>query len=199
MGLGLVACAEPVTPADRGVERAVESPSAAPVADAPAVVDLEGRPVDPLATIGRATVLLFVSTHCPISNRYAPTVQALADRFGPQGVTTWLVYPDPEDDAAAIEAHRRAFSLSLPAVRDPGHQLVARAGVRVTPEAAVFGPTEPAAAYVGRIDDRVVELGTMRAEASAQELSDAVQAVLAGRPADAAGAAAIGCTISDFR
>jgi hypothetical protein len=71
--------------------------------------------------------------------------------------------------------------------------------VRVTPEAAVWqaGAAEPA--YRGRIDDRAVELGKLRAEASVHELRDAVDAVLAGRPPAPAGGPAIGCYISDLR
>ena len=39
-------------------------------------VDLAGKPVDPLhANPGKPVVLIFVRTDCPISNRYAPTIQ----------------------------------------------------------------------------------------------------------------------------
>jgi hypothetical protein len=114
-------------------------------------------------------------------------------------VTAWLVYPDPDDDPAAIAAHLAAHGLALPVVRDPEHQLVARAGVRVTPEAAVFEPGAGAPAYRGRIDDRAVEYGTLRAAASAHELRDAVDAVLDGLEPAPAGGPAIGCYISDLR
>lgn len=166
-----------------------------------AVVDLQGAVVDPLSPDDdvAATVLLFVSTHCPISNRYVPTVRRLASGWAERDIATWLVYPDPDDDPDAIAAHRAKFSLDLPTVRDPGHRLVARAGARVTPEAAVFVPGDPTPVYTGRIDDRVVTFGTMRAEASSKELYDAVHAVLAGeRPSPAEGPA-IGCYISDLR
>ena len=144
-------------------------------------------------------MLLFVSTDCPISNRYAPTMRSLAKDWAELGVTPWLVYPDPDDDPAAIRAHQAEFTLDLPTVRDPQHVLVAQAGARVTPEAAVFGPGATEPAYTGRIDDRVAERGKLRAEASRHELREAVSAVLAGRPPAAAGSPAIGCYISDLR
>jgi hypothetical protein len=165
----------------------------------PMALGLDGTAVDPLAADAPATVLLFVSTHCPISNRYAPTIRALAERWHVRGVAAWLVYPDPDDDPAAIAAHQAEHELALPTVRDPEHRLVARAGVRVTPEAAVFEPGAVGPAYRGRIDDRAVELGKLRAAASAHELRDAVDAVLAGRAPAPAGAPAIGCYISDLR
>lgn len=190
------ACGREVEPAagDAGVG-AVEPAAPHPTE----VVDLHGAAVDPLAGDAPATVLVFVSTHCPIANRYAPTVRALARAWQARGVAAWLVYPDPDDDAAAIAAHQAAHDLSLPTVRDPAHELVARAGVRVTPEAAVWARGAQQPAYRGRIDDRAVEFGKVRAEASAHELRDAVDAVMEGRPPAPAGGPAIGCYISDLR
>ena len=40
-------------------------------------------------------VLLFIRTDCPISNRYAPDLERLYERFAPQGVEFRLVYPEP--------------------------------------------------------------------------------------------------------
>lgn len=160
---------------------------------------LDGSVVDPLAADAPSTVLVFVSTHCPISNRYAPTVRALAEAWRARGVVTWLVYPDPDDEPAAIAAHQAEHALALPTVRDPEQRLVAKAGVRVTPEAAVFEPGAAAPAYRGRIDDRAVEFGKLRAAASTHELRDAVDAVLDGRTPAPAGGPAIGCYISDLR
>lgn len=164
------------------------------------VFGLDGEPLDPLAsTEARATVLVFVSTHCPIANRYAPTLRRLAEGWRSEGVEAWLVYPDPDDDAAAIREHQAAFSLALPTVRDPQHRLVARAQARVTPEAAVFVPGRATPAYHGRIDDRAVEFGKVRAEATTHDLRDAVAAVLEGSSPAPAGGPAIGCYISDLR
>ncbi|MEM9460853.1 MAG: redoxin domain-containing protein [Myxococcota bacterium] len=184
--LGLLACGERT------------EPLGAPARSS--IVDLQGTPHDPLdPAVPGVAVLLFVSTECPISNRYAPTLRSLARQWVDDGVRAWLIYPDPDDDPAAIRAHQAEYSLSLPTVRDPRHVLVAQAGARVTPEAAVFGPGAVAAAYVGRIDDRVAERGKVRAQASAHELRDAVRAVRAGLAPAAAGGPAIGCTISDLR
>lgn len=190
----LGACGREGEPAGAG---ALPGQAAAP--ERSAVVDLQGAVVDPLAGDAPATVLVFVSTHCPIANRYAPTVRALAAGWRARGVAAWLVYPDPDDDAAAIATHQAEHGLALPTVRDPEHQLVARAGVRVTPEAAVWQPGTAAPAWRGRIDDRAVEFGKVRAAASTHDLRDAVDAVLQGRTPAPAGGPAIGCYISDLR
>ena len=159
-----------------------------------AVTDLQGRSVDPIAA-GSVVGLVFVSTQCPISNRYAPTLGALAERFG--GVPMFAVYPDPEDDVAAIEEHRRAYDLRFTAVRDPKHQLVQQVGARVTPESAVF--RDGVRVYRGRIDDRAVEFGTFRPQASREDLADAIEAANAGGVVDPPTTTAVGCYISDLR
>src|SRR5207249_9516148 len=41
-------------------------------------------------------VFIFVSTDCPISNRYAPEIRRVEGKFAPAGVRFWLVYPDPD-------------------------------------------------------------------------------------------------------
>jgi hypothetical protein len=159
------------------------------------VTDLDGRPVDPLAGSAAVTVLVFVATDCPISNRYVPELGRLRARFESRGVAFWLVYPTAEESPAAIASHLTEFGLTLPAVRDTRHTLVHRAQVTVTPESAVF-LRGGALAYHGRIDDKMVDFGEARPEATRHELADAIDAALAGRPAAAAGGRAVGCAIS---
>ena len=73
----------------------------------PGAVDLDGRPIDPTAAKG-TTVLVFVGTECPVSNRYAPEIAALEQRYASRGAAFWLVYPGPHADAAAVRAHETA-------------------------------------------------------------------------------------------
>ena len=60
------------------------------------VRNLAGELVDPLeASPARtATVLIFISTECPYSNRSAPEIQRVMARFQPKGVRFWLIYPN---------------------------------------------------------------------------------------------------------
>jgi len=63
----------------------------------------------------------------------------------------------------------------------------------------VFAASGATLAYRGRIDDRVQDFGKIRPEASAHELRDAVEAVLAGSIPRRAGGPAIGCYIADLK
>jgi len=169
-----------------------------PPAAAPGLYDLEGREVDPLAdeTVS-VTVFLFTRTDCPISNRYAPEVRRLSDRFAPRGVRFWLVYPDPSTTADAIRAHLADYGYPMGALRDPRHALVRATGVRVTPEAAVFARGR-GLVYHGRIDDRFPGFGQARAEPSTHDLEQAVEAALEGREVATPVTEAVGCYLADL-
>ncbi len=161
----------------------------------PLAFDLEGRAVDPFAGPEAVRAFVFLSVDCPISNRYAPEVRSLHDRYAARGVAFRLVYPDAATDAAAVRSHLHTYALPPRALRDPGHALARRGRVTITPEAAVFAGAT--LVYHGRIDDRFVSFNRERPRATRRELSDAIEAALAGRAPAVAEAPAVGCTLSD--
>ena len=171
------------------------------LAAAPAVrlPDLDNHLVDPFLAgeSSKAIVFLFASVDCPISNRYAPVVQRLYQTFSPQGVTFWLIYPNPAETPAAIRDHVKAFNYPVHALRDPKHELVKLTNVQVTPEVAVFDRSHTEV-YHGRIDDRYVSLGVERPQPTRQDLSEALTAALTGSRVKEASTQAVGCFIADF-
>ena len=155
--------------------------------------------VDPLQTPGaRATVLIFVRTDCPISNRYAPEIQRIAGRFSSQGVKFWLVYADLSETADAIRKHLADYHYDLAAVRDQKHVLERAAKARVTPEAAIFLPDRKLV-YHGRIDDRYIDFGKARNAPTTHDLEAALEAVVAGKPVPHEATRAVGCYLADLQ
>jgi hypothetical protein len=151
------------------------------------------RPLNPAR--GRwATVLLFVTHDCPVSNQYAPEVNRIVAEYARQGIGFYLVYVEPGLSRAVARAHIRAFGYACPAVLDPQHVLVGHAGASVTPEAAVYSPTG-ARVYRGRIDDRYPVLGRRREQVTTRDLRAALDAVLTGKPVPVPVTKAVGCFI----
>jgi len=142
-------------------------------------------------------VFLFLRSDCPISNRYAPEIRRIHERFAKDGAVFWLVYPDPSEPLYVIRTHVEEYDYPGKPVRDPRHDLVRRARATVTPEAAVFD-REGQLVYLGRIDDRFVDFGKTRAQATSHDLADALEATLAGRPVPTSRTRAIGCLIPDL-
>ena len=158
------------------------------------VHDLAGRAVSPVDAAAPATVLLFTAVECPISDRYAPAVRRLAERYRAKGVRFWLVYPNAGELPAAVKKHADAFSYGLPVVLDTARSLANQAQAAVTPEAAVFD-REGHLRYHGRIDDRYSDFGVDRPVPTTHDLDDALAAVLDGRPVVRPHAPAVGCAI----
>ena len=159
--------------------------------------DLNGRTVNPLeSSAGKVVVFIFVRRDCPISGRYAPTIQRMSAEHE-NDTHFYLVFPDKSDSAAEIRKYLDDFHYSIPAVRDPGHVLVKLAHAQFTPEAAVLGK-KGALVYHGRIDDLYVSFGHARTAPTTHELQDAIAAALAGQLPAHAQVAGVGCYISDL-
>jgi hypothetical protein len=160
-------------------------------------VDLSGAAVDPLKTnAGKVVVLIFVRTDCPISNRYAPTIQHMSAEHAGKAAF-WLVYPDKAETAEAIRKHEREFKYELPALRDLHHTLVKESRAQITPEAAVFDANHRLV-YHGRIDNLYEDFGRARTAATTHELDDAIRAAIDGKMLQADTVPAVGCYISDL-
>jgi len=156
------------------------------------VTDLDGRALDPFRhSPGKIVVLLFVRTDCPISNRYAPTIQAMSAHYANRAVF-YLVYPIKSETAEQIHKHTKEYGYHLPVLRDPDYTLVKKAQVQVTPESAVFS-SEGRLLYHGRIDDWYVDFGRARNAPTTHELSAALDAAVTDKPVKTASAPAVGC------
>ena len=142
----------------------------------------------------RATVLLFVTNDCPITNAYAPEIKRLCETYTLRKVAFYLVYADPELKAAAVRQHVRDYRLPCPALLDPAHRLVHFTQATVTPEAVVLAP-DGKLLYKGRIDDHYIDFGKARFAATAHDLREALDAVLQGRPVPHPLTRAVGCFI----
>src|SRR5277367_6441125 len=159
--------------------------------------DLAGKPADPLKSGGaQVIVLVFVRTDCPVSNRYAPTIQKLSAEH-PGKVAFWLIYPSKSESAEVIRKHEREYGYKIPALRDPQHVLVRESQVQITPEVAVFDASRHLV-YHGRIDNLYEDIGRARSAPTTHELEDAIMAAISGKSADVSATHGVGCYISDL-
>lgn len=167
-------------------------------ARAQAVSHLDGSPAHPFESAAHARVFLFVRTDCPISNRYAPELQRIAAEFKSRGADFWLVYSDHSETAANIERQVSDYKLPGEPLLDPKQEMARRADASVSPQAAVFD-AEGRLTYTGRIDDRFVDFGKSRSEASSHDLEAAIEATLDGKPVAHPHTRAIGCYLADVK
>ncbi|MBC7807200.1 MAG: redoxin family protein, partial [Akkermansiaceae bacterium] len=141
-----------------------------------------------------ASVQVFLSSTCPISNGYAPELQRLQRDYRAKDVAFYAVY-SADSDRAVASRHAAEFGLTgYSVVHDPTQKYARKAGVTATPEVAVWD-AKGTLRYRGRIDDRYAALGVRRAKARTSDLRHALDALMAGRAVPVPRTRAIGCVL----
>jgi len=137
----------------------------------------------------QATVLLFLSTICPISNAYQDRILALAAQWAGKPVRLLLI--DSNDNESAAEAAQYAADVKfpLPLLKDWRNTVADRFGATLTPEAVVLDH-DGAVRYQGAIDD-----ARNPARVKVGAVQTAVADLLARRPVSVKSIRAFGCAI----
>ena len=189
----LASCAPTVTPPSKTTT--TKNTTTTPT---PTSTDLAGHPLNPFTPSPntKATLLLFITDTCPISNGYAPDIRRLAEAYAPHGIAFYLVYADPDLSQADAQKHYHDYAYPCPALLDPKRDLVRRAGATVTPEAAVFTPSGQRI-YLGRIDDRAVAYAKSRTTVTTHDLQDVLESLVHDRPVTPHTTKAVGCPIPE--
>jgi AhpC/TSA family len=157
--------------------------------------DIDGRMLTPMSPSGRANVLLFVMTDCPVSNAYAPEIQRVCREYKSRGVACSLIYADVDLDVRGARHHLDQYGYrGIPAAIDATRAVATAAGASMTPTAVVVDRAG-GVRYRGRIDDFYVALGRTRRTVTQHYLADALEAVLAGGPVRVPETPPIGCHI----
>ena len=144
---------------------------------------------------GGAHLELFITSDCPISNYYAPTIQQLCRDAGRKGLSCTLVYEDVDFDDGRLRTHLSEYGYrDIPAMIDRDRSIARRAGATITPQ-AVLRDSQGNVRYRGRIDNRYEYLGKPRRVVTDRTLENAVNAVLAGKAVASPETPALGCHI----
>ncbi len=137
----------------------------------------------------RATVLLFLSTVCPVSNAYQDRIRALVKQFEAKQVRILLINANDNESSAETERYAADVKFPVPIYKDWRNTVADRYGVTLTPEAVVVDG-DGASRYVGAVDDA---RNPARVRIEAVRL--AVEDLLAGRPVSVKPIRAFGCAI----
>ena len=144
---------------------------------------------------GKATVLIFITTDCPISNSYVPEINRIYAQYSPRDVAFYIVYADPTVSRDEMRRHSRDYRLQPDTLADESHLLAKRVGATITPEAVILAP-DGERLYRGRIDNVYAALGKRRDQPTERDLRDALDAILSGKPVAKPATEAIGCFIT---
>lgn len=135
------------------------------------------------------TVLIFISVQCPVSNAYNERMEKLAEDYKARGINVVGINANSNESASNVKAHAASHNLTFIILKDNGNKLADALGAEHTPEAYVLD-TSNKIVYRGRIDN-----SRNASSISANDLRDALDAVLAGKPVVKTTAPAFGCSI----
>lgn len=145
----------------------------------------------------KAVTVVFLATHCPISNGSLPTLQKLAARYKSRGIEFYGVVSSPHVNREKAAKHRDEFRIPFPVLFDASSNLRNRLQPTHTPQAIVLSPTG-AVLYSGRINDRYPSIGRKREEAVAHELEDALADIVAERKVAVPVTEPVGCLMENL-
>jgi peroxiredoxin len=135
------------------------------------------------------TVLIFISTQCPVVRDYMERISKLAADYKARGVNVIGINANASETVADVKAHIAANNLTFPVMKDKSNKVADQLGAERTPE-VFFLDAGNKLVYHGRIDNhRNLSL------VNSNDLRDAIDATLAGKPVVKAEASAFGCTI----
>src|SRR5437763_12596890 len=137
----------------------------------------------------KGAVIIFVATKCPVSNAYNDRMEKVAEDYKAQGINVIGINSNSTEPASEVKSHAAEKGLKFTILKDDGNKIADRFGANHTPEAYVIDASGELV-YHGRIDiSQKIEAIT------SNDLRDAVDAVLAGKPIQKTTSVAFGCSV----
>jgi peroxiredoxin len=138
-------------------------------------------------------VVVFLGTECPLAKLYGPRLELLRERFADRRVAFLAIDSNSQDTLTELASFGQRNKLKFPLLKDPNNRVADQFGAVRTPEAFVLD-AERAVRYWGRIDDQY-GVGYLRPSVGRQDLAEALEELLAGKPVSTPVAEAVGCHI----
>jgi peroxiredoxin len=152
--------------------------------------DAEGKQRSLASLRGKdGTVLIFIATRCPVSNGYNTRMEKLAEDYKARGVNVVGINANSTEPIEEVKQHAAEKGLTFTILKDAGNAIADRFDAQVTPEAYLLDASGKLV-YHGRIDN-----SRAGDSITSNELRDAIDAVLSGKPIAKPEAKAFGCSI----
>jgi len=161
-----------------------------------ALVDVDDINHELHRTPGRAVVLMFTGTGCPIVRKNAAKFRDLRDRFEGQGISFWMVNAYAGDTKKDVRQERNELGLwSMTCLLDAKQSLALALGVVRTAEVVAIDTKDWSIFYRGAIDDQLTE-GAEKPAPTERYLEAALTSFVAGEEIKTPKTNARGCRIT---
>jgi peroxiredoxin len=154
-------------------------------------VDGEKHSLGDLAD-AKAVVVIFTCNHCPVARGYEGRIVEFAGDYADKGVEVVAINVNnlEADKLPAMKKRAEEKGFKFDYLYDPSQAIGRAYGAAVTPHVFVLAGDPRRVAYIGAIDDNMMENKVTK-----HYLRDAVDAVLAGRQPETTTSKPVGCGI----
>lgn len=188
-GAVLVAAAAQVTDSTEVKQQASEATQESVI-----LQDIDGRKLALNDKEHAGTVVVFISTDCPVANSYQPTLRNLGKEFSGSKLQLLMVHGNPQTTIDQARKHQQEYQIDWPVVLDSDQRIAMELKAKNIPEAFLLD-SKGTVLYRGRIDDQYAALGKKRPAPTEHNLSEAITAFLNGEPIPQKETQAVGCVI----
>jgi peroxiredoxin len=145
----------------------------------------------------KLVVVAFMGTECPLAKLYGAKLAKIARTYQDRGVAFLGIDSNSQDGVTVIAAFARIHGIGFPILKDLGNTIADRFGAERTPEVFVLDQKR-CIRYRGKVDDQY-GISYARDQARNHYLTEALDALLAGKPVRRAETEAVGCIIGRLR
>jgi peroxiredoxin len=142
----------------------------------------------------KAIVLMVHGNGCPIVRQAVPALREIREKYQSQGVEFLLLNSNLQDKRDDVAAESKEFNVDFPILLDEAQLIGEQLGVVRTSEVFVIDPKGWKLVYRGPMDDRLSY--EKQRPASKHYLTDALDAVVAGKPVKVSKADGVGCLVN---
>lgn len=142
----------------------------------------------------KATVLLFLSPDCPLSQKYTLPFRELQNKYKRDNVRFVGIVPGKNHTNSSIKKFASEYHLEIPLLLDEDYELTHNLQATITPEVFIIDK-KGKTFYSGCIDNWFVELGKKREVVTEKYLDNALNAILNDQEVEPKYTKAIGCFI----
>ena len=160
------------------------------------LLDVRGKNQELHRAPGRAVVLFFTGTGCPIARKSSAKLKQLKRQFEREEVQFWMINAYPDEGKKAINDELVELGLGrMTYLLDPNQAVALSLDVERTAEVVCLETQTWKVIYQGAIDDQFAE-GAEKPQPTEHYLGDALKEFLAGQPITKARTSSHGCRIA---
>jgi peroxiredoxin len=145
----------------------------------------------------QAVVFVFLNRDCPVASQFMPKLRLLEQTYAPKGVVFVGVYCAPDETIMDMASHALENEIRFHVVKDVDQSVRRALGIERVPEVAILN-AEHQLIYRGRINDQY-RVGGAQPKVGREDLAEALDEFLAGKPVTVTTTPVDGCKITPPR